>query len=581
MKQLLRYLRPHRVSIVFIVLFIFLQSLANLYLPTLMSHMVDQGVLEGDIGYVWSLGFVMLLVSIGAVVLSVAAGFLSSRTASAFGRTLRAELFAHVEQFSLTEFDDFGTASLVTRATNDVTQVQQLINMMLRMMIMAPLNFIGGIIMAVYTDAKLSIIIVVMVPVLSVVIYLVFGRASKLFRMLQKKIDVLNRVLRETLTGVRVIRSFNRAVDEERRFDLASIDLMQTTTSAQKVMAALMPLLMLVINLSTIAILWFGGLRIESGAMKIGALMAFIQYAMQLLFSIMMVSMMFFMIPRAAASATRINEVLDTLPDVQDDDTNTSHAKRLNAETGLGEVEFTDVVFRYPGAERPALSGISFVAHPGKVTAIIGGTGSGKSTLLSLIPRFYDVEQGHVRIDGIDVREMSQERLRLKLGVIPQTAVLFSGTIAGNLRIGRPDATDAELQMACDVAQATEFIESMPEGLDALIEQGGRNLSGGQKQRLAIARALVREPQIYLFDDSFSALDFQTDAMLRRALHSYAKDATMLIVAQRVSTVRQADQIIVLDEGRIAGKGTHASLMETCGVYREIVASQLSEGESA
>lgn len=580
MKYLLVYLRPYRVSIVWIVIGIFSQSLANLYLPTLMSQMVDKGVLKGDIRFIWSMGGLMLVVSVAAVFLSVGAGLLSSRTAAAFGRDLRADVFSHVEQFSLAEFDEFGTSSLITRATNDVTQVQRMVNMMLRMMIMAPLNFIGGIIMAVYTDAKLSLVIVVMVPLLSLVIYVVFGRASRLFRALQTKIDALGRVLREQLTGIRVVRSFNRIDYETRRFDRTNADLTETTAAAQRMMATLMPLLMLIINFATVAILWFGGVRIGSGAMQIGSLMAFIQYAMQLLFSIMMVSMMFFMIPRAAASATRISEVLRTEPNIVDGEM--TRADVVKPMTNHGRcVSFHDVTFRYAGAEQPALSDVSFTAEAGEVTAIIGGTGSGKSTLVSLIARFYDVENGSVAIDGVDVRTFEQQRLRAMLGVVPQTAVLFTGTVAENLRYGKENATEDELKRVCEVAQASEFIDVMPNGLEAVIEQGGRNLSGGQKQRLAIARALVRKPDIYIFDDSFSALDFQTDALLRAALQVYAHSATTLIVAQRINTVRNADKIVVLNEGRVVGVGSHETLMNSCEVYKEIVASQLSEGESA
>lgn len=575
MRKLFTYLRPYRVSIVFIVLFIFLQSLANLYLPTLMSHIVDKGIITGNIPYIWKIGGFMLLVSISAVALSITAGFLSSKTSSAFGQVLRGDVFAHVEQFTLHEFDALGTSSLITRTTNDITQVQQLVNMMLRMMIMAPLNFIGGILMAVYTDAKLSLVIVFMVPLVAIAIWIIFGRATSLFRVLQKKIDTLNRVLRENLTGIRVIRSFNRVDYETKRFDDANFDLTNTTTQAQKTMASLMPVLMLIINVSTIAIIWFGGIRINNGVMQIGSLIAFIQYVMQLLFSIMMVSMMFFMIPRAAASAARINEILETVPTIQDAPVVTE------ANEQRGYVEFRDVTFRYQGAEQPALSNISFTAKPGQVTAVIGGTGSGKSTLVSLIPRFYDPDSGTILVDGVDIREQPQAMLRAKMGYVPQKAVLFTGTVAENIRYGREDATDEDVRHAAAIAQATDFIEDMKDGYDAVLNQGGSNVSGGQKQRLSIARALVRKPEIYIFDDSFSALDYKTDAKLRAALRAEVSDATLFIVAQRVSTVRDADLIIVLDEGRVAGMGTHEALLQTSNVYREIVSSQLAEGEIA
>ncbi|SIS81319.1 ABC transporter ATP-binding protein [Alicyclobacillus vulcanalis] len=573
MRKLFPYLRPYRLRIVLIVTFIFLQVLGNLYLPTLMSEIVDNGVLKGNLPYIFRMGAFMLAVSIVAVGFSITASYLSSQTAASFGKHLRRDLFAHVQTFSLEEIDRFSTASLITRTTNDITQVQQLVNMMLRMMIMAPLNCIGGVLMAVYTDASLSVVVWVMLPVLAAVIVLVFGRASRLFRVMQGKIDVLNRVLRETLTGIRVIRSFNQVARETKRFDHANADLTGTTTRVQKIMAALSPALMLVINLAVIAILWFGGVRVAHGQMQIGSLMAFIQYVTQLLFAIMMVSMMFFMIPRANASANRIYEVLSTASRIRDPE----HPERLPRPQCEGLVEFRHVTFRYPGAQAPALSDISFVAKPGEVTAIIGGTGSGKSTLVSLIPRFYDVESGEVLVGGLDVRAWSQEDLRRQMGYVPQRSVLFSGTIADNIRVGQEDASDDEVREAARIAQALEFIEQMQDGFDAIVEQGGRNLSGGQKQRLCIARALVRRAPIYIFDDSFSALDFRTDARLRQALREAVRGATVIIVAQRVNTIRDADQIVVLDEGRIAGIGTHESLLASCQVYREIVRSQLGE----
>ncbi|WP_067619092.1 ABC transporter ATP-binding protein [Alicyclobacillus acidiphilus] len=585
MRELLRYLRPYRVAISFVVIFIFTQSLLNLYLPTLMSRIVDEGVLTGNLHYIFVEGAIMLAVSVGAVAFSVAASFLSSRTAASFGRVLRREVFAHAQQFSLREFDQFGTSSLITRTTNDITQVQQLVNMMLRMMIMAPLNTIGGICMAVYTDARLSLVLVIMLPVLVLVIFSVFRRATNLFRVMQEKIDTLNRILREGLTGIRVIRSFNRVDYETKRFDAANFDLTNTTTKVQKIMAIMSPALMLVINLSIIAIIWFGGLRIAHGSMEIGSLLAFIQYVTQLLFSIMMVSMMFFMVPRAAASGNRIWAVLSTKPKIVDPavEPSVSDSERLSSDDPLPipMVEFRNVTFSYPGAEAPALSNVSFQAHRGQVTAIIGGTGSGKSTLVNLIPRFYDVDEGAVLVGGVDVRDQLQANLRARIGYVPQKAVLFQGTIAENIRHGRPDATDEEVAQAAEIAQALEFIEEKPEGFQSLIEQGGRNVSGGQKQRLSIARAIVKRPDIYIFDDSFSALDFKTDAKLRAALAETITDSTVLIVAQRVSTVRDADQIIVLDEGRVAGIGSHDQLLRTCEVYREIVSSQLSEGETA
>ncbi|MCY0869277.1 MAG: ABC transporter ATP-binding protein, partial [Firmicutes bacterium] len=458
---------------------------------------------------------------------------------------------------------------------NDIMQVQQFVNMMLRMMIMAPLMGIGGIIMAVYTDAPLSLILVVVMPILGAAIFLILNRQIALFRTMQAKVDVLNRVVREHLSGVRVVRSFGRTHHELKRFEGANEDLTDVSVRVYKIMALLMPIMMFVLNFSTIAIIWFGGIRIDDGAMQVGSLMAFIQYATLILMSVMMASAMFFMIPRAQASAIRINQVLDTEPAIVDPQDPKSADRRR------GHIEFRNVTFRHPGAETPAVDNISFSLNPGEVTAIIGGTGSGKTTLINLIPRFYECESGTVLVDGVDVREQSQQELRGKIGFVPQKAVLFTGTIAQNIRYGKPDATDDEVRHAADVAQATDFILEMKDGFESTISQGGGNVSGGQKQRLSIARALVRKPEIYIFDDSFSALDFKTDSRLRAALKPEVKQSTVLIVAQRVSTVMDADRILVLDEGKLVGMGRHKELMKTCDVYREIVASQLSEEESA
>lgn len=557
------------------LIFIFLQSLSNLYLPTLMSDIVDTGVMKGDIPYILEIGAIMLLVAIGGVLCSIIASWLAAKVSASFGKILRTRVFSHVENFALHEFDKFGTSSLITRTTNDITQVQQLLNMMLRMMVMAPMMAIGGIIMAVTTDAKLSLVIVVIIPVLGMIIFVILKQVISLFKAMQTKIDTLNRVLRENLTGIRVIRSFNRIDYEQKRFNAANLDLTDTAIQVNKIMAFMMPLMMLVINFSTIAIIWYGGIRINHGDLQIGSLMAFIQYIMQILFAVMMVSMMFFMIPRASASAVRINEVLDIQPQIVDAETVRQTDERR------AHVEFQNVSFRYPGAEEPAILNVSFSTKLGEVTAIIGGTGSGKSTLINLIPRFYDVDAGSVFVDGVDIRDLSQENLRSKIGYVPQKAVLFAGTIADNIRYGKEDAKDEEIRSAADIAQATDFILEMTDGFNSVITQGGTNVSGGQKQRLSIARALVRNPEIYIFDDSFSALDFTTDAKLRGALKEVIKDATVFIVAQRVSTVMDADRIIVLDEGRIAGMGKHLELMETCEIYREIVSSQLSEEEIA
>lgn len=558
-----------------VLILVLLQSLSELYLPTLMSDIVDKGVVTGDTHYIWKIGGFMLLVAAGGMVCSVTASFFSAKVASGFGKSLRRKLFAHVGDFSLHEFDKIGTASLITRTTNDITQVQQVFVMILRMMVMAPMMCIGGLIMALSKDAKLTLVLAVSLPILIIAIVIIAKSGIPLFKAMQVKLDTLNRVLRENLTGIRVIRSFNKVAHEKKRFDTANLDLTNTAIKVNKIMAAMMPIMMMVLNLTSVAIVWFGGIRISNGHMEVGDMMAFIQYAMQIMFSFIMLSMMFVMVPRASVSAARINEVLETIADIKDP----TEAATTDGKKGL--VEFENVSFSYPGAEMPAISDISFSMRPGEVTAIIGGTGSGKSTLINLIPRFYDVESGRVLVDGVDVRKMKQEELREKIGFVPQMAVLFTGSIAENIRFGNEHATDEEVQHAAKIAQATEFITNMPDGYNSVIAQGGTNVSGGQKQRLSIARALVRKPEIYIFDDSFSALDFKTDAKLRAALKEETVESTVLIVAQRVSTIIDADQIIVLDNGEIAGIGKHRELLETNEVYREIVMSQLSEEEIA
>jgi ATP-binding cassette subfamily B multidrug efflux pump len=575
MIKLFRFLKPYRIPIIFVLVLIFLQALSELYLPTLMSDIVDTGIIKEDTPYIIKIGGFMLLVTAGGTLCSIAASYYSSKISAGYGRILRGKIFNHVENFSLQEFDKIGTASLITRTTNDITQVQQVTMMILRMMVMSPMMCIGGIIMAVSKDAKLSLVIVVVIPILVAAIFGIARKGIPLFKVMQSKLDKLNLVLREGLIGIRVIRSFNRIDYDKQRFNEASLDLTDTAVKANKIMAAMMPVMVLVLNFSSIAIIWFGSLRIESGGMQVGDLMAFLQYAMQIMFSLIMLSMMFVMIPRASASSVRINEVLNMIPEIKDTD------EPKDSNTKSGYVEFQNVTFSYPGAEKPAISDISFTVHPGEVTAIIGGTGSGKSTLISLLPRFYDVDSGRILVDGVDVREMSQESLRAKIGFVPQKAVLFTGTITDNIRYGKQSASDDEIKHAAEVAQAEEFITTMKDGFDSVIAQGGTNISGGQKQRLSIARALVRRPEIYVFDDSFSALDFKTDAKLRAALKQETTESTVLIVAQRVSTVMDADRIIVIDEGRIVGIGHHRELMGRCMVYREIVSSQLSEEEIA
>ncbi len=575
MLKLWRFLRPDRPAVVLVLTFTFLQTMSTLYLPNLMSRIVDSGVLRGDVAYILRVGALMLLVTLLGGAVAVLANWYGAKATAGFGQRLRTSLFAHVEGFSLHEFDQVGTSSLIVRTTNDVMQVQQLVNMMLRMMVMAPLTAIGGIILALYTDARLSPVVIVAIPILGAAIYLVMGRGLGLFRTIQTKVDVLNRVLRENLTGVRVIRAFHRTDHEVERFAGANGELTDTSVRVFELMAAMMPLVMLVMNLSTVVIVWWGGKEVNVGTLQIGQLMAFIQYVLQIMFSVMMVSMMSFMIPRGQASALRINEVLAIRPDITD------AADTRRPDSRRGDLEFRHVTFRYPGAEEAALSDVSFTARAGEITAIIGGTGAGKSTLLHLVPRFYDVASGQVCVDGVDVREMAQAELRRRIGYVPQRAVLFSGSVSANIRYGGDAASDAAVRRAADVAQATEFVDALPEGFDAEISQGGTNLSGGQKQRLSIARAVARHADIYLFDDCFSALDYRTDAQLRAALRTEVTGATVLIVAQRVSTVMDADQIVVLDDGQVAGLGTHRQLLRSCAVYREIVSSQLAPEEIA
>ncbi|MFH2115792.1 MAG: ABC transporter ATP-binding protein [Spirochaetota bacterium] len=574
MLKLFRQLRPYALSIGLTLALVFASSIAELSLPAMMATIVDQGIAKGDVTAIWKIGGIMLVVAFAGIVASLTGGFLASRTAMGFGRDLRSRVFARVSSFSLRELDRFGTSSLITRTTNDITQVQQVVFMMQRMMAHAPMMAIGGIVMALSTEPRLSWILLVVLPVLALAIILLAVKGMPIFKAIQKKLDALNRVMRENLTGIRVVRAFDRVEYEHRRFDAANTDLTATTLRVNYLMALLFPFVMLMMNLTTIMIVWFGGLAIGKGDVQIGSLMAFIQYAMQIMFSVIMVSFIFIMVPRAQASAIRINEVLEVQPEIVDP------LVPRQPDQPVGRVEFRNVSFGYSAGAEPAIRDISFIAEPGTTTAIIGGTGSGKSTIINLVARFYDVDSGTVLVDGIDVREQSQDGLRSGLGLATQRPILFSGTIAGNLRFGRPEATEPELARAAETAQATAFISEKEGGMEAAISQGGTNISGGQKQRLAIGRALAKRPRIYLFDDSFSALDFKTDARLRAALRRQTADATVIIVAQRVGTIRDADQIIVLDEGRIVGRGTHLELLATCEVYREIVASQMSAEEA-
>ena len=573
MIKLMKLLKPYRTPIIIVFILVFLQSLSELYLPTLMADIIDVGIVRGDTNYIIRVGIIMILVALAGTVAVVIANYLAAKISVGFSKILRKKVFTKVEDFSLHEINELGTASLITRTTNDINQIQQVLSITLRMMISAPLIIVGGIILAVSKNAKLSMIFLGSIPFLALGIGLTVGRTIPLFKVVQKKIDNLNLVLREKLTGIRVIRAFNRKQYEKERFDFANQDLTDTSIKVNKIMASLMPIIMLIMNLTTVAIIWFGSIQVNRSEMQVGDIMAFIQYAMRIMMSLAMTTMMFVLIPRASASADRINEVLDIDPDIKD-------SKDLKvADAKCGYVEFNDVTFSYPGAESPALCNISFSTKPGEVTAIIGGTGSGKSTLINLIMRFYDIDSGNIKVDGEDIRDISQRSLRQKIGFVPQKSVLFSGTISENIKYGKENATDEEVRQAAETAQAMEFISGMKEQLNSPITQGGTNVSGGQKQRISIARALVRKPEIYIFDDSFSALDFKTDAKLRKALKSETHDSTMIMVAQRVSTVMNADRIIVLNQGRIEGIGTHHELLKTNKVYREIVASQMSEEE--
>ncbi len=568
------YLRPYRRALVIVVILVAIQAIANLYLPFLNADIINYGVVTGDISYIISTGAIMLGITVVLGVVSVISVYYSARTAMRFGRDVRGSLFRKVETFSLREVNVFGAPSLITRNTNDVQQVQMLVLLGLTMMISAPLTALGGIIMALRTNVQLSALLLVIIPVMGLVIGLMVTKAVPLFRVQQVKIDRINSVLRENLAGIRVIRAFVRTESEEARFAAANEDLTDTALRVTRLFALLMPSLMLVFNLSSVAVIWFGGHLVDSGDMQIGDLTAFLAYIMQILFSVMMAVMLMVMVPRAAASSERIQAVLDTVPQIADP------VDPIPSPPVAGLVEFRDVEFRYPGAQDPVLCGITVTMRPGQTTAIVGSTGSGKTTMANLIPRLYDVTGGAVMVDGVDVRELRQEDLWARIGIVPQKAFLFSGTVASNIRFGSPDATDAQAWQALETAQARGFVSEMPDALGSEIDQGGTNVSGGQRQRLAIARALVRRPAIYIFDDSFSALDYTTDARLRAALKEQTEDATVIIVAQRVSTIRHADQIVVLERGQVVGIGTHEGLLDSCETYREIVFSQLTAAEA-
>ena len=570
------YLRPYSVQIAIVLALLLVQAIANLYLPDLNADIINNGVAKGDNDYILRTGAVMLVVTGLLAVAAVVSVFGSARIAMGFGRDLRNAIFTKVESFSQVEVNRFGPASLITRNTNDVQQVLLLVFLSLTVIISAPILIVGGVIMALRTDVQLSGLLLVIIPLMALVIGVVMSRAIPLFRAVQTKIDRINQVMRETLAGVRVIRAFVRTRHEERRFDVANQDLFDTSIKVNRLFAIMIPTMTLIFNLSTVAVIWFGAMRVGSGGMSIGNLTAFLQYLSQILFAVLTAVFMFIFVPRAAVSAGRIREVLDTEPSIADP----GRPLTVMPADQRGVVEFRDVEFRYPGAEEPILRDISFRARPGQTTAIVGSTGSGKSTLINLIPRFYDVTSGSALVDGVDVREVMRENLWHDVALVPQKAFLFSGTVASNLRFGRAQATDDELWRALRIAQAEDFVNEMEGGLDAPITQGGTNVSGGQRQRLAIARAIIKDAPIVVFDDSFSALDFTTDARLRAALDRELRGATMIIVAQRVGTIMNADQIVVLDGGRIVGIGTHNELLASNETYREIVLSQLTEEEA-
>jgi ABC-type multidrug transport system, ATPase and permease components len=570
-----RYLRPYTPLLIGVVILQLVQALAALFLPSLNASIIDNGVAKNDIGYIWQLGAVMLAVSLVQIAAQIGATWFGSRSAMSFGRDLRQAIFDKAISFSSREMNTFGAPTLITRNTNDVQQVQMLVLMTATMIIGAPLMMIGGIVMALREDVGLSWLIVVAVVVLAAIIGVIITQVMPLFKVMQTRVDALNRVLREQISGLRVVRAFVREATEAARFDRANADLAETATAVGRRMMTLFPAVFAVMNFSSIAVVWFAGSRIEGGYLQVGQLTAYLAYLSQILMSVMMSTMMLMIAPRAAVSAGRISEVLASESSV------VPPANPVTSLVSHGEITFDNVSFSYPGAESPVLSQISFAVRPGQTTAIIGSTGSGKTTLVNLIPRLFDATEGAVAVDGVDVRELEPDLLWSRIGLVPQRPYLFSGTVASNLRLGNPDADDAELWRALDIAQAGDFVRAMPDQLQSPIAQGGTNVSGGQRQRLAIARALVRRPEVYVFDDSFSALDVATDAALRAALAEETGQAAVVLVAQRVSTIRNADQIVVLDDGRIVGIGTHDELLVDCPTYAEIVESQFRSEEAA
>ncbi|WNY24982.1 ABC transporter ATP-binding protein [Methanolapillus millepedarum] len=584
MIELSRYLKPFRWIVALSIFLTFIQCLTQLYLPTLMADMVDVGIVGKDMEYIINIGLLMLLLSAVGMVCSVAAGYYASKASAGFSKNLRRDIFTKVDHLSLEEFEKFGTSTLVTRTTNDVNQIQNVLIMLLRIFMISPLMFLGGVVMTVLVDPILSLLIVFAIPVLFGFIYIIIRKCMPLFQQTQKKLDHLSLTLRERLTGVRVIRAFNKEESANNTYRDANADLTDVSLRVNKILSFIMPAMTIIMNVTIIGVLWFGSFRVQSGDLSVGDIMAFIQYVTLILFSVAMTAMIFVFLPRAKVSSERIIEILDVDPKIKDREEGGHEAKNQRSEPKepVPRIEFKNVSFHFEDSDKNILDNVSFAVYPGETAAVIGGTGAGKSSLINLVPRFYDVTDGAVMVEGQDVRSFRQPDLRQKIGFVPQTAVLFSGTVAENVRYGKNDATDEEVWDALRIAQADDFVQKMNDGLNSFISQGGTNVSGGQKQRLTIARAIIRHPDIYIFDDNFSALDYKTDANLRRALKKEIKDAAVLIIAQRVSTIKDADKIIVLDNGAVVGIGTDGELMKNCRVYQEIVASQqLSEEAKA
>lgn len=573
--KLFRFLKPFVPQILVVLVLLFVQAILDLYLPNIMSDIIDIGVVNEDMDYILRSGGYMLIVALVGAAANIGAALISSKVATGFARDIRKGIFTRVTNFSSAEIDKFNVSSLVTRSTNDITQIQTMSVFLFRIVVSAPIMMIGGIIMALSKDKELSLIFLVNMPILAALIGFVAYKGIPLFKENQKRLDKLTSVLREKLIGIRVIRAFNKEETEKVKFNDANVALTENAVKVNRIMAIMMPAMMFLMNATVLAIVWFGGIRIDSGAMEVGDMMAFMQYAMQILFSLIMFAMMFVLLPRAQASAVRINEVLDVQPTIHDPQV------PATSEISGGNVKFDNVSFSYEGASTPAIENVSFEAKKGQFTAIIGGTGSGKSTILNLLARFYDVTGGKVTIDGIDIRDMNQKDLRANLGYVTQSAVLFSGTVKDNVTFGDKDPAEMNIDEALEISQSMEFVSKMENREMEEISQGGTNVSGGQKQRLSIARAIARNPRIYMFDDSFSALDYKTDRLLRSQLKEKFSDATVIVVAQRIASIMDADQILVLDDGAIVGRGTHKSLLEDCEVYKEIVYSQLSKEEIA